>query len=83
MDTEGYQVTPIVDCPHVDTTFAGAAVLCSGVRSGACETCHSPQEPWVCLICGYTHEYDKTWTDEKKAEVQAEMDTHHNEHIIP
>jgi predicted nucleic-acid-binding Zn-ribbon protein len=38
---------------------------------------------YKCLICGYTHEYDKTWTDEKKAEVQAEMDTHHNEHIVP
>jgi len=37
---------------------------------------------YKCLICGFQHEYDKNWTDEKKAEVQAEMDTHHNEHII-
>ena len=38
---------------------------------------------YKCLICGYEHEYDKTWTDAKKAEVQAEMDAHHAEHIIP
>jgi hypothetical protein len=36
---------------------------------------------YKCLICGYTHEYDDTWTDEKKAEVQLEVDTHHNDHI--
>ena len=38
---------------------------------------------YKCLICQYEHEYDKNWTDEKKAEVQAEMDAHHAEHIIP
>jgi len=37
---------------------------------------------YKCLICGYTHDYDDTWTDTKKAEVQAEADQHHNEHII-
>ena len=37
---------------------------------------------YKCLICGYEHEYDDTWTDEKKAEVKAEVDAHHNEHII-
>ena len=37
---------------------------------------------YKCLICGYEHEYDKTWTDAKKAEVQAEMDAHHNEHFL-
>lgn len=37
---------------------------------------------YKCLICGYVHEYDKTWTDEKKAEVKAEVDAHHNEHIV-
>ena len=37
---------------------------------------------YKCLICGYEHEYDKNWTDVKKAEVQAEMDTHHNEHLV-
>jgi hypothetical protein len=36
---------------------------------------------YKCLICGYQHEYDETWTDEKKAEVQAEMDAHHAEHL--
>ena len=36
---------------------------------------------YKCLICGYEHEYDKTWTDAKKAEVQAEMDAHHTEHF--
>jgi hypothetical protein len=34
-----------------------------------------------CLICGYGHEYDNTWTDEKKAEVKAKVDAHHNEHF--
>ena len=34
-----------------------------------------------CLICGYGHEYDDTWTDEKKAEVKAEVDAHHAEHF--
>jgi len=37
---------------------------------------------YKCLICGYQHEYDNTWTDEKKAEVQAEVDAHHNDHFI-
>ena len=36
---------------------------------------------YKCLICGYQHDYDDTWTDEKKAEVQLEVDTHHNEHF--
>jgi hypothetical protein len=36
---------------------------------------------YKCLICGYEHEYDDTWTDEKKAEVQAEVDAHHNDHL--
>jgi len=36
---------------------------------------------YKCLICGFQHEYDKTWTDAKKAEVQAEMDAHHAEHL--
>ena len=38
---------------------------------------------YKCLICGYEHDYDETWTDEKKAEVKAEVDAHHNDHIIP
>ena len=37
---------------------------------------------YKCLICGYTHDFDQTWSDTKKAEVQAEVDQHHNEHII-
>lgn len=37
---------------------------------------------YKCLICGYQHDYDDTWTDEKKAEVKLEVDTHHNDHII-
>jgi len=36
---------------------------------------------YKCLICGYTHEYVETWTDEKKAEVKVEVDAHHNKHI--
>jgi hypothetical protein len=36
---------------------------------------------YKCLICQYEHEYDETWTDAKKAEVQAEMDAHHAEHL--
>jgi len=36
---------------------------------------------YKCLICQYEHEYDATWTDAKKAEVQAEMDAHHAEHL--
>jgi hypothetical protein len=36
---------------------------------------------YKCLICGFQHEYDKTWTDAKKAEVQAEVDAHYNEHF--
>jgi hypothetical protein len=38
---------------------------------------------YKCIICGYEHEWDDTWMDEKKAEVKAEVDKHHNEHIIP
>ena len=37
---------------------------------------------YKCLICGNTHDYDDAWTDEKKLEVQAEMDAHHNEHFM-
>ena len=37
---------------------------------------------YKCLICGYTHDFDETWSDTKKAEVQAEVDQHHNEHFI-
>ena len=36
---------------------------------------------YKCLICGYQHDYDDTWSDEKNAEVKLEVDTHHNEHI--
>ena len=36
---------------------------------------------YKCLICGETRKYDETWTDAKKAEVQAEVDTHHAEHF--
>ena len=38
---------------------------------------------YKCPICGYEHEWDNTWTDEKKAEVKEELETHYNEHIIP
>jgi hypothetical protein len=38
---------------------------------------------YKCLICGYTHDWDDTWSDEKKAEVKSEVDIHHNEHNIP
>jgi hypothetical protein len=37
---------------------------------------------YKCLICGHTIDYNEIWTDEKKAEVQAEADKHHNDHII-
>jgi hypothetical protein len=36
---------------------------------------------YKCLICGFQHDYDDTWTDAKKAEVQAEMDAHHTKHL--
>jgi hypothetical protein len=38
---------------------------------------------YKCLICGYEHDWDETWSDEKKAEVKTEVDAHHNEHIVP
>jgi hypothetical protein len=38
---------------------------------------------YKCLICNFVKEWDNNWTDEKKAEVKAEVDAHHNEHIIP
>ena len=38
---------------------------------------------YKCLICGYIHDWDDTWTDEKKAQIKSEVDKHHNEHIIP
>lgn len=37
---------------------------------------------YKCLICGYTHDYDDTWTDEKKTQVKSEADAHHNDHIV-
>ena len=37
---------------------------------------------YKCLICGYTHDYDDTWSEEKKTEVKVNVDTHHNDHII-
>ena len=36
---------------------------------------------YKCLICGYEHDYDDTWSDEKKEQIKTEVDTHHNEHI--
>lgn len=36
---------------------------------------------YKCLICGEIKDYDGTWTDVKKAVVQAEADAHHAEHI--
>ena len=45
------------------------------------KVCKEKVIKYKCLICGYEHEYDKTWTDEKKAEVQSEMDAHHAEHL--
>ena len=36
---------------------------------------------YKCLICGYQHDYDDNWTDEKKAEVKADVDAHHNDHF--
>ena len=37
---------------------------------------------YKCLICNcFMKEYDDTWTDAKKAEVQAEADAHHAEHL--
>ena len=38
---------------------------------------------YKCLICGYIHDWDDTWTDEKKAQIKSEVDKHNNEHIIP
>ena len=38
---------------------------------------------YKCIICGYTKEWDNTWTDEKKSEVKSEVDAHHNDHNIP
>jgi ribosomal protein L44E len=38
---------------------------------------------YKCLICGYEHEWDNAYDDEKKEEVQSEVDKHYNEHIIP
>ena len=38
---------------------------------------------YKCLICqNFSREWNDTWTDEKKAEVKVEVDTHHNDHII-
>jgi len=37
---------------------------------------------YKCLICNcFMKEYDDTWSDDKKAEVTAEADAHHNDHI--
>ena len=39
---------------------------------------------YKCLICNcFSKEWDETWSDEKKAEVKAVVDAHHNEHIVP
>ena len=39
---------------------------------------------YKCLICNaFTKEWDETFDDVKKAEVKAEVDKHHNDHIIP
>ena len=38
---------------------------------------------YKCLICGYTHDWDDAFDDEKKAQIKSEVDKHHNEHIIP
>jgi len=38
---------------------------------------------YKCLICGYEHDWDESWSDEKKAEVKVLVDAHHNEHIVP
>ena len=38
---------------------------------------------YKCLICGYIHNWDDTWTDEKKSEIKLEIDKHHSDHIIP
>ena len=37
---------------------------------------------YKCDICGYELLWMDEWDDEKKAEVQAKIDAHHNEHII-
>lgn len=37
---------------------------------------------YKCLICGFSKEWDDSWSDEKKTDVKAEVDTHHNKHII-
>jgi hypothetical protein len=38
---------------------------------------------YKCLICGYIHDWDDTWTTEKKEEVKLEVDKHHDDHIVP
>lgn len=38
---------------------------------------------YKCPICDYTHDWDDSWTDEKKSEIKLEVDTHYNDHIIP
>ena len=37
---------------------------------------------YKCLICGYIHDWSDAWDDEKKAEVKAEVDQHHQDHIV-
>jgi len=38
---------------------------------------------YKCLICNnFTKEWDDTWSNEKKTEVKAEVDAHHNIHIV-
>ena len=38
---------------------------------------------YKCIICGYLHDWDDTWTTEKKEEVKLEIDKHHDDHIVP
>jgi hypothetical protein len=45
------------------------------------ELIHACVIRYKCSLCEYTHDYDDTWTDAKKAEVQAEMDAHHADHL--
>jgi hypothetical protein len=38
---------------------------------------------YKCLVCGYIHDWDDTWSPEKKEEVKIEVDKHHEDHIVP
>ena len=37
---------------------------------------------YKCLICGFSHDWSDEWDDVKKAEVKAEVDQHHQDHIV-